>query len=58
MLYWLYFGIIIALLIYHLFLLFTIRERAYLFFVILLTSLLIEELSYNSYLETYLLPSI
>ncbi len=58
MLYWLYFGIIIALLIYHLFLLFTIRERTYLFFVILLTSLLIEELSYNSYLETYLLPSL
>ena len=55
---WLFFGAITALLIYHLFLLFTLREVSYLLFVILLASLLIEELSYDSYLEVYLFPNL
>jgi signal transduction histidine kinase/PAS domain-containing protein len=58
MLNWLFFGALIALLLYHLFLLFTLREASYLIFVILLASLLFEELSYDGYLETYLIPSL
>ena len=58
MLFWLYFGIIFALLVYHLLLLFSVREASYLFFILLLISLLVEELSYTDYLETYLLPNI
>ena len=58
MLYWLFFGAIFALLVYHLFLLFILRDASYLFFVILLTSLLVIELSYSSYLETYLFPGL
>ncbi len=45
-------------LVYHLFLLFTLREASYLYFVILLASLIIEELSYSGYLEVYFLPSL
>jgi PAS domain S-box-containing protein len=58
MLYWLFFGAIFALLVYHLFLLFILRDTSYLFFVILLTSLLVTEMSYSSYLETYLFPGL
>jgi signal transduction histidine kinase len=58
MLNWLFFGAIMALLVYHLFLLFTVKETSYLFFVILLASLLIEELSYTGYLEAHLLPNL
>ncbi len=58
MLYWLFFGAIFALLVYHLFLLFMLRDASYLFFVILLTSLLMTEMSYSSYLETYIFPGL
>lgn len=58
MLHWLFFGSILALLVYHLFLLFSLREASYLYFVILLASLMIEELSYSGYLEVYFLPSL
>ncbi len=58
MLNWLFFGALTALLLYHLFLLFTLREASYLLFVILLASLLFEELSYDGYLEVYLFPNL
>ena len=47
---WLFFGALLALLVYHLFLLFSLREASYLYFVILLASLILEELVYNGYL--------
>jgi len=55
---WLYYGAIMALLIYHLFLLFTLREKTYLYFVILLTSLILTQLSYDGYLEVYFSPGL
>jgi hypothetical protein len=58
MLAWLFFGALCALLVYHLFLLFTLREASYLFFVILLACLIVEELSYDGYLEVYLVPGL
>ncbi len=58
MLHWLFFGALMALLVYHLFLLFSLREASYLFFVILLASLIFEELSYNGYLEVYFFPNL
>jgi len=56
MLDWLFYGAIIALLVYHLFLLFSLREASYLFFVFLLATLIVEELSYDGYLEVLLIP--
>ena len=44
---WLFFGALSALLVYHLFLLFSLKEASYLFFVILLASILLEELVYG-----------
>jgi signal transduction histidine kinase len=58
MFYWLFYGALLSLLVFHLLLLFTVREVSYLFFVILLTSLLLTLLSYSGFLETYLLPNI
>ncbi len=57
-LYALFFGVLIALLVYHLFLVITLREVSYLFFVILLASLLVATLSYYGYLELYLFPNL
>jgi signal transduction histidine kinase len=56
--YGLYFGIILALLVYHLFLLFILREASYLYFAVVLASLLVEELSYAGYSEVYLIPNL
>ena len=54
----LFFGAIAALLAYHLFLLFSLRDASYLFFVILLASLLLEELLYLGYFGVYIFPSL
>ena len=55
---WLFFGAISALLVYHLFLLFSLRDASYLFFVVLLASLLLEELLYLGYFGVYIFPSL
>jgi len=56
MLHWLFSGGILALLVYHLFLLITLRESSYLYFVILLASLLIMVLDYTGYMGVYFFP--
>ena len=55
---WLFFGALSALLAYHLFLLFSLKDASYLFFVILLASLLLEELLYLGYFGVYIFPSL
>ncbi len=47
---WLFFGAILALLVYHLFLLFSLREASYLFFVFLMGSLFLFFSTYTGYL--------
>jgi signal transduction histidine kinase len=56
MLHWLFFGGILALLVYHLFLLITIREASYLYFVVLLASLLLMVFDYTGYMGVYFFP--
>ncbi len=51
-----FFGVLIGLLFYNLFLLFSLREASYLYFVILLASLILEEAIYEGYLGTLLTP--
>jgi signal transduction histidine kinase len=58
MLNWFLFGAIIALLAYHLFLLATLRERSYLYFVTLLASLLVSLLAYEGFLGVYFFPNL
>jgi signal transduction histidine kinase/PAS domain-containing protein len=53
-----FFGVLIGLLFYNLFLLFAWKEKNYLYFVMLLACLILHEASYNGYLETYILPSL
>ncbi|MGW8226882.1 MAG: 7TM diverse intracellular signaling domain-containing protein, partial [Anaerolineales bacterium] len=53
-----FFGVLIGLLFYNLFLFFSLRELNYLFFVILLASLIFEESSYDGYLRIYLIPNL
>ena len=53
-----FFGVLIGLLFYNLFLFFSLREVSYLYFVILLASLIIEEAAYDGYLEIYVIPNL
>jgi hypothetical protein len=53
-----FFGVFIGLLFYHLFLLFSLREASYFYFVILLASLILEETSYEGYLVVYGFPNL
>jgi PAS domain S-box-containing protein len=53
-----FFGVLIGLLFYNLFLLFTLRDASHLFFVILLASLIFEEASYDGYLRGYIIPNL
>ncbi|MGW8226536.1 MAG: 7TM diverse intracellular signaling domain-containing protein, partial [Anaerolineales bacterium] len=53
-----FFGILIGLFLYNLFLLFNLREVNYLYFVILIASLIFEELSYDGYLRIYFFPHL
>jgi signal transduction histidine kinase/PAS domain-containing protein len=48
-----FYGVLIGLLLYNLFLLFSLRELAYFYFVILLAAFIIEESSYDGYLRLY-----
>jgi PAS domain S-box-containing protein len=52
------FGVLLGLLLYNLFLLFNLREANYLYFVILIASLMFEELSYDGYLRIYFFPNL
>jgi signal transduction histidine kinase/PAS domain-containing protein len=54
----LFFGVLIGLLFYNLFLLLAWKEKTYLYFVILLACMIIHEASYSGYLETYVFPSL
>ena len=56
MLHWLFFGGILALLVYHLFLLTTIKEANYLYFVFLLACLLVMVMDYTGYWGVYFFP--
>lgn len=53
-----FFGVLIGLLFYHLFLLFTLREPIYVFYVILLASVIFEEASYDGFLRIYIIPNL
>ena len=53
-----FYGVLIGLLFYNLFLLFSLRELNYLFFVFLLTSIIFEDATYSGYLQVYLLPDL
>jgi signal transduction histidine kinase len=55
---WLLFGILTAMLMYHLFLLFSLKETSYLYFVIMLASLIGLMLAYYNYLGVYFLPDL
>ena len=56
MFHWFFFGGIIALLVYHLFLLITVKEVSYLYFVILLASLFVSVFDYTGYMGVFLFP--
>ncbi len=58
MLHWLFFGGLFALLVYHLFLLYTLREASYLYFVLVLTGLLAVLTDLDGYLGAYIFPNI
>lgn len=51
-----FYGVLIGLLFYNLFLLFSLRELSYLYFVILLASLIVEEAVYDGYWGFYVVP--
>jgi signal transduction histidine kinase len=55
---WLIFGGFLALLLYHLFLLITVKEASYLYFVTMLASILVFLMDYSGYLFVYLLPNL
>ncbi len=52
-----FYGVLIGLLFYNLFLFFSLREFNYLFYVILLASLIFEEASYSGYILIYGFPN-
>ncbi len=53
-----FYGVLIGLLFYNLFLLFSLREANYFYFVILLTSLIFEEAVYDGYWGFYVTPNL
>ncbi len=53
-----FYGVLIGLLFYNLFLFFSLREVNYLFFVLLLASFIFEEASYSGYLQIYGFPDL
>jgi signal transduction histidine kinase len=54
----LYFGILIGLLFYNLFVLFSLREISYLYLVIVLGSMIVFDAAYSGYLEVYVVPTL
>jgi signal transduction histidine kinase len=57
-LHWLIFGGLLALLVYHLFLLVTLKELTYFYFVTLLTGMLAVLLEYTGYMGVYIFPNL
>jgi hypothetical protein len=57
-LHWLLFGGLIALLVYHLFMLFSLKEVTYLYFVLLLAGIFAVVFEYLGYMGVYLLPDL
>ena len=53
-----FYGVLIGLLLYNLFLLFSLRDANYLFFVIMLASLIVEEAVYAGYMGMYIIPDL
>jgi signal transduction histidine kinase len=53
-----FYGVLIGLLFYNLFLLFSLRDLNYLFFVLLLVSIIIEDASYAGYLPVYIIRDL
>jgi signal transduction histidine kinase len=52
------FGALIGLLIYNLFLLFSLREASYLYLVVLIASWIVFDLAYAGYMEVYIVPGL
>ncbi len=57
-LHWLFYGGLLALLVYHLFLLFILREVIYLYFVLMIASMFATFSELNGYLGVYLIPGM
>jgi len=55
---WLFFGAKLALLGYHMFLLYSLREVTYLYFVLLLASIFVVVFTYAGYMGVYLFPNL
>jgi signal transduction histidine kinase/PAS domain-containing protein len=53
-----FFGILIGLLFYNLFILLSLKEMSYFYIVLLLSSMILHEASYNGFLETYVIPGM
>jgi PAS domain S-box-containing protein len=53
-----FYGVMLGLLVYNLFLLFSLRDKSYLYLVILLSSMLFFEAVYTGYMEVYLAPKL
>lgn len=53
-----FFGVMLGLLGYNLFLLFSLRERSYLFLTFFIANMVFFEATYSDYLETYVFPAI
>lgn len=58
MLHWLFYGGLLALLTYHLFLLFILRETIYLYFVLMIASMVAVFSELNGYLGVYFFPRL
>jgi hypothetical protein len=57
-LHWLLFGGLVTLLIYHIFLLFSLKEITYLYFVILIVGIVAMLLEYLGYFSLYFIPNL
>jgi PAS domain S-box-containing protein len=57
-LYGIFFGILIGLLIFNLFIFFSLRDLSYLYYVIFLTSMVFHHASYTGFLDLYIVPNL
>jgi signal transduction histidine kinase len=53
-----FYGALLGLLFYNLFLLFSLRDKNYLYFVILLACMILEQANYDGYLVAYIVPNL
>jgi PAS domain S-box-containing protein len=54
----LFFGVLLGLLAYNLFLFLSLRETSYLYLLFCLAAIILFDVTYSGYLETYILPSL